>query len=93
MQTYAKYVRMAPPRPAEILSTLGETNTLHTGRLCEKTLQEHPRSCKASGATPAGALACPHGTTQHPGLKNVPSASVTLCGILTDITAEARGLL
>jgi hypothetical protein len=66
-QTYAKYVRMAPPRPAEILLTPAETNTSHTGRLCEKTLQEHPRSCKASGATPAGALVRPHGTAQHLG--------------------------
>jgi hypothetical protein len=58
---------MAPPRPAEILPMQAETNTSHTGRLREKTLQEHPRSCKASGATPAGALARPHGTAQHPG--------------------------
>jgi hypothetical protein len=59
----------------------------------KKTLQEHPRSCKASGATPTGALALPHGTAQHPGGKNVPSASISLCRILTDITVEARGLL
>jgi hypothetical protein len=90
-QTYAKYMRMALPRPAEILPTPAETNTSHTGRLCEKTLQEHPRSCKASGVTPAGALARPHGTTQHPGGKNVPSASTSLCEILTNITAKARG--
>jgi hypothetical protein len=32
-QTFGKYVRMAPPRPAEILPTLAETNTLHTGKL------------------------------------------------------------
>jgi hypothetical protein len=38
-----------------------ETNTSHTGRLCGKTLQEHPRSCKASGARPTGPLARPHG--------------------------------
>jgi hypothetical protein len=38
---------------------------------CEKTLQEHPRSCKASGATPTGALARPHGIAQHPGGKNI----------------------
>jgi hypothetical protein len=65
-QTYAKYVRMAPPRPTEILLTPAKTNTSHTGRLCEKTLQGHPRSCKASGATPAGALVLPHGAAQHP---------------------------
>jgi hypothetical protein len=45
----AKYVRVAPPRPAGILPMLAETNTPHSGRLCEKTLQEHPRSYKASG--------------------------------------------
>jgi hypothetical protein len=33
------------PMPAEI-------NTPHTGRSCGKTLQENPRSCKASGASP-----------------------------------------
>jgi hypothetical protein len=84
---------MAPPRPVEILPTPAETNTSHTGRLCEKTLQEHPRSCKALGATPAGALARPHGTAQHLGGKNVTSASIILCRILTGTTAEARGLL
>jgi hypothetical protein len=57
----AKYVRVAPPRQAEISSMSAETNTTHTGRPCEKTLQEHPRSCKASGARPAGPLARPHG--------------------------------
>jgi hypothetical protein len=92
-QTYAKYVRMAPPRPAETLPTPAETNNSHTGRLYEKTLQEHPRSCKASGATPAGALARPHGTALHPGGKTVPSASISLYGILTDTTADARVLL
>jgi hypothetical protein len=92
-QTYAKYVRMAPPRPAEILPTPAETTTSHTSRLCEKTFQERPRSCKDSGATAAGALAHSHGTTQHLGGKNVPSASISLCRILTDTTAVARGLL
>jgi hypothetical protein len=62
-------------------------------RRCEKTLQEHPRSCKASGATPASALARPHGMAQQPGGKKVPSASVNLYRFLTDTTAEARGLL
>jgi hypothetical protein len=93
MLTYVEYVCMAPPRPAETLPAPAETNASCTGRPCEKTLQEHPRSCKASGATLARALARPHGTAQHPGRKNVPSASVSLCGILTDTTAEARGLL
>jgi hypothetical protein len=54
--------------------------------IVKKTLQEHPRSCKSLGATPSGALARPHGTTQQPGGKNVPSASVNLCGFLTDTT-------
>jgi hypothetical protein len=88
-----RYVRMAPPRPAETLPMPAETNTSHTGKRCGKTLQEHPRSCKALGATPAGALARPHRTTQQPGGKNVPSASISLCGFLTDTTAQARGLL
>jgi hypothetical protein len=57
-------------------------------KCCEKTLQEHPHSCRASGATPAGALACPHGIAQQPGGKKVPSASVSLCGFLMD-TASA----
>jgi hypothetical protein len=58
-----------------------------------KTLQEHPRSCKASGSTLTGALARLHGTAQQTGGKKVPSASISLCGFLTGTTAEARGLL
>jgi hypothetical protein len=88
-----RHVRMTLSRPAETLQMPAKTNTLHTDKRCKKTLQEHPRSCKASGATPAGALARPHGTAQQPGGKNVPSVSVSLCGFLTDTTAEARGLL
>jgi hypothetical protein len=38
-----------------------ETNTPHTGGSDEKPLQEHSRSCKASGARPAGPLERPHG--------------------------------
>jgi hypothetical protein len=86
-------MHMASPRPTETLPTPAETNTSHTGRLCEKTLQEHPHSCKASGATPAGALTRPHGTAQHIRGKNVPSTSINLCGILMDTTTDARGLL
>jgi hypothetical protein len=56
----AKYVRVAPPRPARISPMPAETNPPYTGRTCEKTLQEHPRSCKASGARPAGPLTRPH---------------------------------
>jgi hypothetical protein len=88
-----QYVRMALPRPAETLPMPVETNTSHTDKLYEKTLQEHSRSCKASGAPPAGALARPHGTAQQPGGKNVPSASISLCGSLMDTTTEPWGLL
>jgi hypothetical protein len=63
-QTNAKYVRVAPPRPAGILPMPTETNAPHIGRLYGKTLQEHPCSCKASGARPAGPLAWPHGMAQ-----------------------------
>jgi hypothetical protein len=89
----ARYVRVAPPRPAEISLMPAETNTPHTGRSCEKTLQEHPRSCKASGARPAGQLARPHGITPATRGKKVPSASVSICGILTDTPTDAQGLL
>jgi hypothetical protein len=71
-QANAKYVCMAPPRPAEILPMPAETNTSHTGKLYEKTLLEHPRSCKASGARPPGPLARPHGIAQQPGGKKSP---------------------
>jgi hypothetical protein len=62
-QTNAKYVCVAPPRPAGISPMPIETNTQHISRL-RKTLQEHPCSCKASGARPAGPLARPHGMAQ-----------------------------
>jgi hypothetical protein len=52
------------------------------GARCGKTLQECTHSSKASGVTPAGALACPHGTTQRPGGKKVPLGSTSLCGFL-----------
>jgi hypothetical protein len=60
---------------------------------CGKTLLECMHSTKASVATPAGALACPHGTAQRPGGKKIPSTSTNLCRFLTDTTAKARGLL
>jgi hypothetical protein len=41
-----------------------ETNTPHTVKqFAKKPLQEHPRSCRASGARPAGPLSWPHGKT------------------------------
>jgi hypothetical protein len=61
--------------------------------LAKKTLQEHSRSCKASEARPAGPLARPHGLASATRGKNVPSASVSICGILTDIPTDTRGLL
>jgi hypothetical protein len=60
---HARYVCAAPPKPAKTSPMPAETNTPHTGRSCEKTFQEHPRSCKASRARPAGPLAQPHGIT------------------------------
>jgi hypothetical protein len=40
-----------------------ETNAPHTGKNSrKKPLQEHSRSCRASGARPAGLLTRPHGT-------------------------------
>jgi hypothetical protein len=80
------HMRMAPPRPAEI-------NTSHNDDAAEKTLKEYTHSSKASGAGPAGLLARPHGIAQQPGGKKVPLASISICGILTDTTADARGLL
>jgi hypothetical protein len=52
-QTYAKYVRMAPPRLAEILPTPAETNTSHIGTLCEKTFAGASMLLEGFGATPA----------------------------------------
>jgi hypothetical protein len=93
MQTNAKYVCMAPPRWAAILPMPAETNTSHAGRVCEKTLQEDPRSCKASGARPMGPLVRPHGIAHQPGGKEVPSADISICGILMNTPGDARRLL
>jgi hypothetical protein len=79
-------MRMAPPRPTEI-------NTSHNEDAAEKTLKEYTHSSKASGARPTGLLARPHGIAQQPGEKKVPLASISICGILTDTTTDARGLL
>jgi hypothetical protein len=52
------------PRPAGTSPMPVETNAPHTGqKLAKKPLQERPRSCRASGARPAGPLTRPHGTT------------------------------
>jgi hypothetical protein len=88
-----RYVRMAPPRLAETPTMPAETNTSHNDDTAEKTLKKYTHSSKASGARPAGPLARPHGTVQQPEGKKVLSASVSLCGFLTDTVAEARGLL
>jgi hypothetical protein len=42
MQTYAKYVRMAPPIPAGILPMPAETNTSHTSTIGKKNLAGAP---------------------------------------------------
>jgi hypothetical protein len=88
-----RYVRMAPPRPAETPPMPAESNTSHNDNTAEKTLKEYSHSSKASGARPAGPLACPHRIAQQPGGKKVLSVGVSLCMFLTDTTAEARGLL
>jgi hypothetical protein len=54
---------VVPPKPAETLSMPVKTNTRTLVDLAKKPLQEHSRSCRASGARPAGSLTRPHGTT------------------------------
>jgi hypothetical protein len=88
-----QHMRMAPPRPTETLLRPAEINTSHNDDAAEKTLKEYTHSSKASGARPAGPLVRPHGIAQQPGGKKVPSASVSICGILTDTPVDARGLL
>jgi hypothetical protein len=77
---------MAPPRPVEI-------NTSHNDDAAGKTLKEYTHSSKASGARTVGPLARPHGIAQQPEGKKVPLVSISICGVLTDATADARGLL
>jgi hypothetical protein len=51
------------PRPAGTSPMPVEINATHTcQKLAKKHLQERPRSCRASGARPAGPLTRPHGT-------------------------------
>jgi hypothetical protein len=77
-----KHMRMASLRPAEISLRLAGTNASHDDSVAEKTLKECTHSSKASGARPAGLLAQPHGITQQPGGKKVPSVDVSICEIL-----------
>jgi hypothetical protein len=49
------------PRPAGTLPTSVEINTPHARGSRENPLQEHSRSCRASGARPMGPLTRPHG--------------------------------
>jgi hypothetical protein len=90
---HPRYVRMAPPRPVEISPMPPEINTPYASRTCEKTLQEHPRSYKPSGARPTGPLARPHGIAPATRWEKVSSANVSICGILPDTPTDARGLL
>jgi hypothetical protein len=68
------------PRPARISPMPVETNATHIGKkLAKKPLQERSRSCRASGARPAGPLTRSHGKAfatrreEHPisGLQNL----------------------
>jgi hypothetical protein len=77
-----EHMRMAPSRPAEISSRSAGTNASHDDSVAEKTLKECTHSSKALGAKPAGPLARPHGITQQPGGKKVPSVDVSICEIL-----------
>jgi hypothetical protein len=88
-----QYVRMALPRLAEISPKPAETDTSHTGTALWKNLAGVCTLLQGFGATPAGALARPHGTAQQLGGKKVPSGSTNLCEFLPDTTAKARGLL
>jgi hypothetical protein len=71
MQTCAKYVRMAPSRPAE-------TNTLHTGRLYEQNLARVPMLLQGFGGYTRGCASAPlrNSTTtrrgEHPISKRQP---------------------
>jgi hypothetical protein len=60
------------PRPAGTSPMPVEINAPHAGGSREKTLQEHSRSCRASGARPAGLLTRPHGTALATRKKECP---------------------
>jgi hypothetical protein len=57
-QACAKYVRMAPPRPAETLLTPAETNTSHTDRL-RKNLAGAPTLPQGFGGYTRGCASTP----------------------------------
>jgi hypothetical protein len=59
MQTCVKYVRMAPPRMAEILPTPAKTNTTHTGKLCEQNLALAPTLVQGFGGYTCGCASAP----------------------------------
>jgi hypothetical protein len=65
-----------------------ETNTSYTDKMLWKNLAGASTLLQGIGG-----YTRPHGTAQQPGGKNISSASASLCGFLTDTTAEARGLL
>jgi hypothetical protein len=48
----AKYVHVAPPRPAEISLTPAETNTPHTNRSCEKPYRSTHAPARLRGLDP-----------------------------------------
>jgi hypothetical protein len=66
-------VACASPKPAETSPMPVETGTTPTGKiLARKPLQEHSRSCRASGARPAGPLMRPHGKAFATGREERP---------------------
>jgi hypothetical protein len=78
--------------PAGILPMPAETNTLHNGKPGEKTLQEHPRSCKAFGGYTRECASAPprNGTTSR--REECPISKRQPLRDPMDITTEARGL-
>jgi hypothetical protein len=71
-------VCMAPPRPAETLPTLAETNASHTDKLCEQNLAGAPTLLQGFGGyTRVCASAPPRNSTttrreEHPISKHQP---------------------
>jgi hypothetical protein len=66
-------VARASPKPAETLPMPVETCTMPTDKIsAKKPLLEHSRSCRASGARPAGPLMRPHGKAFATGREERP---------------------